>query len=756
MNEDFQKLKGKGLTNLKNRKYIKAVDYLEKALSIKYNEELSKSLAEASYKAIWEAYTSKKFEKMERAANLSISIYSKEESYNPLRLAKSYNGLSIALYTLGKPTIEHNLKAKDLYNDLLSKKELTLSKKKQILRSKVYNDIGIIMNIGFLGKLDEASLICEEDISLCIEYKINLELGVIYKVYAELLYFFDKKEESLSYFREALKVLLENKKDANYRHHIGDIYLKVSSHLLQDGDLETTLATVTKAAPYLNDVRKNEFRYYYIKAVIYEKYGELKKAKEHYLRAFDMLMGLRSSIETGSNIDGFLKKQEREMTFKKAININFKMDDYNKALELLEKYKGKEFIEKVLEGKRSVLLGIPVGLRNERNNIEKEIEITISDKKLNPEEKAIRISHLEDRLYYCEEKIAASKKVYKLFGESINIELKDIIYKIQDKLKPKQNIVSYFYHDNGIRITLIKKNKLVNKFVEIDKEDFEDILKNYIDLVRKYYSSNKSTLKIISYYHKRINEFLLKPIINNISYDIELIIIPFETLHIFPIHIFYLDAYPNINISYMSSIASILYIDPKKEKLNDICIYADPRSNLPSVKNEVNNIPKFFADSKILYKEEASKEAFLNNWDRYDAFHYSGHFRYKNNTPLYSYIECSNYEKITLSKIYELSSQKVSFLSLGGCSSGVSRIYKGEELTGMIRGFFYTGIKSILATLWDVEDRSASDFLVTFYERMQNYNGDKKKAFSQTYNLIKEKYKYIFFYAPFVLYEGLY
>ncbi len=756
MVDNYQKLKEKGLDFLRKRKHIKAVDYLEKALSIDYNEELAKELAEASYKAIWEAYTSKKFEKMERAANLSISLFNKNEFYDQLKLAKSYNGLSIALYTLGKPTIEHNLKAQNLYNELLSNSVLTNSKKKQILRSKIYNDIGIIMNLGFQGKLDETSIICEENIALCNEYNITLELGVMYKVYAELLFFFDKRDESLSYFREALKVLLKHKTDTNYRHHIGDIYLKVSSHFLQENNLEKALNTVTKAVPYLKDVRKNEFRFYYVKAVIYEQYNELDKAKEYYLKAFNMLMSLRSSIETSTNIDGFLKKQEREMTFKNAININFKINDNSKALELLEKYKGKEFIERVLEGKRSVLLGIPVGLKDERNNIEKEIEIVLNDNTIPQEQKALKIANLEDRLYYCEEKIAASKKVYKLYGESINIELKDIIHKLQNKLKPKQTIVSYFYHDGGIRITLIKKNNIYSEFVDIRIKDFEYILKNYINLVRKYYSNNKSTNKIISFYHNKIYDFLLKPIINHLSDDMEVIIVPFESLHLFPLHIFYLDNFPDIKLSYMSSIASILYIEPEKRTLNDICIFADPRSNLPSVKNEVNSIPEFFNNSKILYKDHASKEAFLENWDKFDAFHYSGHFRYRNDTPLYSYIECSNYEKISLSKIYELSSKKVSFLSLGGCSSGLSRVYKGEELTGMIRGFFYAGITSILATLWDVEDRSASDFLITFYKYMQEFNGNKKRAFSLSYKLMREKYKHIFFYAPFVIYEGLY
>lgn len=754
MSDIFISLKSQGLELLNNKRNIKASEVLEQALTIQYDEDVEKALLEASYKAIWDSYGGKSFEKMERNANISINLLNKDKYKNRLKLAKSYNGLSIALYTLGKGRIEYNLKAKKIYDELLSNEDLSLYKKKNITKSKIYNDIGIIINLGLAGNIDEPTLLCEENIALCLKYRLTLELGVTYKVYGELLNYFDEFEKSLTYFREALRVLLPKKDNTSYSHHIGDIYLKVSANLLKRDEISKALASVDKAYPYLKDVGKNEYRFYSVRGRILEYYGELESASEYYIKAFDILLNLKTFLETESNIDGFLKKEDRDITFKNAIRIQYKLGEIRKALELLEKYRGKEFIEKVLKGKTEALMGIPVGLLNERNRIENEISSVLNNDKMPATQRSNVLSKLEDELYFCEEKITKTKKVYKLFGKSINNELADIHHKIKSRLNPNQTVISYFYHTDGIHITVIKKRKCVSEFVEISSNSLEEVLKNYLKYIRKFVNV-KSSMKILSYFQEQISQYLLEPIQDYINDGEDVVIIPFGMLHLFPLHIIFLERFPGLNLSFMSSLASLLYITSENTGLESICIFADPRSNLPNIKSEVDIIPQFFNESRILFQEDATKEAFMDNWDKYDALHYSGHFRYKEDKPLYSYIECSENEKITLSKIYELSGDKVSFLSLGGCSSGLLKVYKGEELTGMIKGFFYAGIRSILATLWDVEDKSASEFLITFYEQIQKNNGNKKRALTYTHNKMKKKYSHPFFYAPFILYEGL-
>lgn len=53
-------------------------------------------------------------------------------------------------------------------------------------------------------------------------------------------------------------------------------------------------------------------------------------------------------------------------------------------------------------------------------------------------------------------------------------------------------------------------------------------------------------------------------------------------------------------------------------------------------------------------------------------------------------------------------------ITLSGCSTGLNVIAPGNELIGLMRGLLFAGTRSLLLTLWDVNDKdSAASFLST-------------------------------------------
>lgn len=58
---------------------------------------------------------------------------------------------------------------------------------------------------------------------------------------------------------------------------------------------------------------------------------------------------------------------------------------------------------------------------------------------------------------------------------------------------------------------------------------------------------------------------------------------------------------------------------------------------------------------------------------------------------------------------------RADLVTLSACSSGVSRITAGDELVGMTRAWLYAGASSVLATLWNVEDRATAEIATSFY-----------------------------------------
>jgi CHAT domain-containing protein len=55
---------------------------------------------------------------------------------------------------------------------------------------------------------------------------------------------------------------------------------------------------------------------------------------------------------------------------------------------------------------------------------------------------------------------------------------------------------------------------------------------------------------------------------------------------------------------------------------------------------------------------------------------------------------------------------------LSSCESGVGKLVEGEGMMALNRGFFYSGTRNIIFSLWKVEDRSTSRLMIAFYKNV--------------------------------------
>jgi len=61
---------------------------------------------------------------------------------------------------------------------------------------------------------------------------------------------------------------------------------------------------------------------------------------------------------------------------------------------------------------------------------------------------------------------------------------------------------------------------------------------------------------------------------------------------------------------------------------------------------------------------------------------------------------------------------------LSSCNTGAGNLRKGEGVLSLTRGFIYSGSKSVVMSLWEVDDKSGTDIVKAFYRNLKN--GDSK------------------------------
>jgi CHAT domain-containing protein len=72
---------------------------------------------------------------------------------------------------------------------------------------------------------------------------------------------------------------------------------------------------------------------------------------------------------------------------------------------------------------------------------------------------------------------------------------------------------------------------------------------------------------------------------------------------------------------------------------------------------------------------------------------------------------------LTLRDIYDLD-LPVHLVVLSACQTGMGRPVRGEGLIGLTRGFMYAGARSVVVSLWRVNDQATAELMKRFYKHM--------------------------------------
>jgi CHAT domain-containing protein len=85
-------------------------------------------------------------------------------------------------------------------------------------------------------------------------------------------------------------------------------------------------------------------------------------------------------------------------------------------------------------------------------------------------------------------------------------------------------------------------------------------------------------------------------------------------------------------------------------------------------------------------------------------------------------------------------------------SGYLSEIPAGDDFVGFTRAFLTAGSRTVLASLWEVNDQSTLQFMVDFYRRLpKNDKAGALAAAQRAMRTSRSRYSHPYFWAPFVL-----
>jgi CHAT domain-containing protein len=141
---------------------------------------------------------------------------------------------------------------------------------------------------------------------------------------------------------------------------------------------------------------------------------------------------------------------------------------------------------------------------------------------------------------------------------------------------------------------------------------------------------------------------------------------------------------------------------------------------LPQAEPEASQVSSVYEQPTVLLKDDATRENFLRSSVSNDVLHFAGHAVVDLESPRRSVLMFAGQsgealEPLTLGELFDAGLGSARLVVLSACRAQDSLAEDREGVLGIAGAFFAAGVPEVLASPWDVNDRSSLPVMVAFH-----------------------------------------
>jgi tetratricopeptide (TPR) repeat protein len=410
--------------------------------------------------------------------------------------------------------------------------------------------------------------------------------------------------------------------------------------------------------------------------------------------------------------------------FEAAVDLMLRQDDVERAFDLVERAKSRALVDALAGG-----LDIRIRPANEQQAQLAEELASLRRR----HDALVELNEANDEVRTLEGRITRLLEELRLAGaadlERMSL-LEGRVYSPQQQLAPGTALLEYFRVGRDLAVfvmdaTSLRAMRLVGALPTLYR--LEKPLRLNLDAAisepgrRTLLEPNARALL------QRMYDVLMRPIEDWLGGYERLIIVPNGRLHQLPFGALHdrsgyvIERFEVANAPSASSLSFCLR--PRTRHSRRMLVGAHSADGaLPGAIEEARAVAELYgADAQLLLEDELTLARLKQEARQADLIHLAAHGVARTDAPMFSHLRLADGHQTALD-CFDLELD-CSLVTLSSCESGTGKISAGDEQIGLPRAFLYAGARTVVHSLWRIDDQFTRALMERFYLHLNAGHG---------------------------------
>jgi len=558
-------------------------------------------------------------------------------------------------------------------------------------------------------------------------------------------YFLQKNyERAVEYYEQMLVIALESQDpfgEMQALHNLGAVYLDQEEYDKSADKFQQALALANE----LNDPQQQAIGLVALGRVAKQR-GNISEAIKYYEDSIKITESIRGILKVSENAASFANLWISD--YEELINLLVSENYFQEAFNYVERARSRSFLDQLANARIDFRAGADADLIKRGEALEREI---IRLRREDPFNEQLQALEQEYQDWLTELKTHSP--------ETAALKSVDVasIAEIQERLDTDTTLAEYFVTDERTLAFLLTKDSFKTVALDVRREK----LTKEIHLFQDHSEGDNLYPDTL----QNLYDWLIAPLKSDFKTP-KLSIVPHSILHYLPFAAltdgerYLVEDYTLLNLPSASTLRFLP--DKISSGTETILILGDPsvenQPSLPFSRESANEIADLF-NTKALVGKEATESAVWSKATNAKILHIAAHGKFYSNNPLFSTIhlapdeQAENFQKdgqLEVHEVYNLKLIATNLVVLSACETTLGKLSQGDEVVGLNRAFIYAGTPTLIASLWQVDERATALLMRQFYTHLKAGIG-KAEALRQAQMEMRTDYPHPDFWAAFVL-----